>query len=187
MDTLTLRPWSDGDIDLLRAANTAAMTAHLNGPETSRQVDDRHARYLRLTRSGEARMFVIEDAAVGDAAAERVGSIGCWQTEWRGGRAWETGWFVLPAMQGRGIASAALGLLIDDLRARPETQRQLLAFPEVDNGPSNGVCRRNGFQLVGRRVETFRDAELEMNEWVLDLAVEVDAGPEMPTPPTTRP
>lgn len=164
MDKLRLRPWSPDDLPLLRAANSPEMTAHLNGPETELQLIERHERYLRLNASDAARMFVVIDDE-----GRPLGSIGYWPVEWRGRPAWETGWFVLPVAQGRGIASRALALLIDDVRAHPTGRRPLVAFPGIDNPASNGVCRRNGFTLCGTISETFRGAELTINEWVLDL------------------
>ncbi|MFJ4225224.1 GNAT family N-acetyltransferase [Microbacterium sp. NPDC089695] len=164
METLTLRPWSDDDLPMLRAANSAAMTAHLNGPESAQQVDERHARYLGLVDPAEARMLVIDDAE-----GQALGAIGYWAVEWRGEPAFETGWFVLPQAQGRGVASAALALLIDIAREHRGARRHLVAFPGVDNAASNGVCRRNGFQLVGSFEEQFRGADLAVNEWALDL------------------
>lgn len=164
MDALALRPWSAADLDLLRAANTPAMTAHLNGPESEQEVEERHARYLRLEESGEARVFVIEDGH-----GHRLGSIGCWPVEWREEPALETGWFVLPEAQGRGVASGALALLIDVARRHPGRGRFLTAFPGVENAASNGVCRRNGFTLMNTVVAQFRGADLTLNEWALDL------------------
>lgn len=165
MDSLRLRLWSENDLELLHAANTPEMTAHLNGPETEEQIVERQARYLRLVESGEARMFVIEDAA-----GASLGSIGYWRVDWRDEPALETGWFVRPEAQGRGVASKALALLIDDARAHRGDRRFLTAFPGVDNPASNGVCRRNGFALVGTKTEEFRGADLTENEWVLDLS-----------------
>lgn len=164
METITLRPWSVDDIGLLRLANTAEMTAHLNGRETEEQLAARSARYLRLRKTGEARMFVIEDDAT-----QAVGSIGHWKTEWRDEPALETGWFVVPAAQGRGIASRALRLPIDDARVHRDGRRFLTAFPSVTNPGSNALCRRGGFELVGSVTATFRAAELTVNEWVFDL------------------
>lgn len=163
MPSLALRLWSESDLPLLHGANTPEMTAHLNGPETDEQIAERHARYLRLIGTGEARMFVI----LADDAA--VGSIGHWKTRWREEDAIETGWFVLPEAQGRGIAAGALALLIDDARVHAEGRRSLVAFPETTNPASNALCRRAGFQLVGTTTADFRGAQLTMNEWVLDL------------------
>lgn len=164
MESLRLRPWSETDIELLHAANTPAMTAHLNGPESEDEIVERHARYLRLVGSGEARMFVVEDDR-----GLALGSIGVWRVVWRDEPALETGWFVRPEAQGRGVASAALALVVDDARAHRDGRRFLTAFPGVDNAASNGVCRRNGFALVGTISEEFRGAELTMNEWAIDL------------------
>lgn len=163
MAAIYLRLWSDADLPLLRRANTPEMTEHLNGPETEQQLIARHERYLRHVASGESRLFVIVEDE------HPVGSIGYWQTLWRDQPAFETGWFVLPEAQGRGIASAALAAVIPDARAYRDGRRMLTACPGVDNPASNGVCRRNGFTLVGTFTETFREKELTMNEWVLDL------------------
>lgn len=164
MDALTLRPWSADDLELLRRANTPQMTAHLNGVESEQQLLDRNARYLRLWQAGEARMFVIEDAE-----QRPLGSIGFWNVEWRGDQALETGWFVVPEAQGRGVASTALGLLLDDARQHRGGRKLLTAFPSVENPGSNGVCRRAGFEMVGTVTDSFRGAALTMNEWVFDL------------------
>ncbi|WP_222119101.1 GNAT family N-acetyltransferase [Microbacterium sp. 1.5R] len=163
METLTLRPWSEGDLPLLRAANTAAMTAHLNGPESERQVLGRHQRYLGLD-DRTARMFVV----IADRVRP-VGAIGYWTVEWRDEPAFETGWFVVPAAQGKGVASRALALLIDDARAHPAGLRHLVAFPAVENAASNGVCRRAGFERASSLAGEFRGSELTMNVWELDL------------------
>lgn len=163
MASISLRLWSDVDLPLLRQANTPEMTEHLNGPETEQQLIARHERYLRHVASGESRLFVIADGE------HPVGSIGYWKTAWHDQPALETGWFVLPEAQGKGVASAALAAMIPDAREHRDERRMLTAFPSVDNLASNGVCRRNGFTLVGTLTEVFREKELTMNEWALDL------------------
>ncbi|MGM7696954.1 GNAT family N-acetyltransferase [Microbacterium sp. A84] len=165
MSEILLRPWSGGDLELLRRGNTADMTTHLGGPETEAQVIARHERYLRFWENDEARSFVMVDGA------DSVGAICYWKTTWHEEDAFEAGWFVVPEAQGRGVASIALVLLIDDARARAEGRRLLTALPDKRNGPSNAVCRKAGFALVGNRFETFRRAELSMNEWIFDLSI----------------
>lgn len=165
MDHLQLRLWSPEDLELLHAANSPEMTAHLNGPESDEQLTERHERYLRLNAANEARMFVVIDNE-----GRPLGSIGYWPIEWRSEVAWETGWFVLPDAQGQGVASRALSLLIDDVRSHPAGPRPLVAFPGVDNPASNGVCRRRGFTLAGTVTEQFRGSDLAVNEWVLHPA-----------------
>jgi len=163
VNELSLRRWAADDLDLLRRANTAEMTAHLNGPETEEQVIARHERYLRLQESGEAWTFAI---AGGELS---VGWIGCWRADWHGKAVFETGWFVSPEAQGHGVASTALALLVDVMREHSPERHLLTAFPSVTNGPSNAVCRKAGFMHVGTITEIFRGAELTLNEWVLDL------------------
>lgn len=157
-----LRPWGDGDLALLRLANTASMTEHLAGVESEAEIVERHERYLRLWREERARMFVVVDGG------EPVGGIGWWGTEWEGRAVSETGWFVVPEAQGRGYGGRALGLLVDDARAHAKA-RVLMAFPAVANGASNGLCRRAGFGLRGVHGFAFRGSTLEVNAWALDL------------------
>lgn len=109
-------------------------------------------------------MFVVLDAKSG-----AVGAIGYWTVSWREEAAFETGWFVVPEAQGRGVASRALALLIEDARAHPAGLRHLVAFPSVENAASNGVCRRAGFELVGSSAGEFRGSELHSHEWALDV------------------
>jgi len=163
MPSLALRLWRDDDLPLLSRANTPEMTAHLNGPESEELLLDRHARYLRLIATGEARMFVIE------SDGQSLGSIGHWKTRWRDEDALETGWFVLPEAQGQGVAGRALVLLIGDARAHADGLHHLVAFPQTTNPPSNALCRGAGFRLAGTITESFRGAELTINEWVLGL------------------
>lgn len=54
---------------------------------------------------------------------------------------------MLPSFQGRGIAGSATAQLLD--KAREDQQLRFVhAFPNIDNGPSNAICRRLGFTLV---------------------------------------
>ena len=84
---------------------------------------------------------------------------------------WETGWSVLPAFQGRGLATAGTALLVELARAEG-TRRWLYAYPSVDNGPSNAVCRKLGFELVSTTDYEYpagSGATLRCNDWRLDL------------------
>ena len=161
--TVTLAPWGSGDLPLLERANTPEMTAHLGGPETPAQLDERHARYLRLTATGEAVMFRIERDGT------PVGGIGYWQVEHDGAPAWETGWNVLPEWQGQGIAREALRQVIRAVAERGDRDL-LVAYPGVGNPASNALCRAAGFEHRGSRTEPWRGGELTFNIWVLDMS-----------------
>ncbi|MDW4573569.1 GNAT family N-acetyltransferase [Microbacterium sp. M3] len=160
--SVTLAPWGPDDLPLLERANTPAMTAHLGGPETAEQLEERHARYLRLAAAGEAAMYRIERDGVA------VGGIGYWQVQHDGLAAWETGWNVFPEWQGRGIAREALRLVIREVAARGD-RTLLVAYPGVDNPPSNALCRAAGFEHRGSGTIDWRGGELTFNSWVLDM------------------
>lgn len=158
---LTLRPWGEDDLWVLRAQNTPEALVHLGGPEPDDAVIDRHRRYVELTATGH--MYVIEDGG------EVAGSIGYWEKEWDGQTVFETGWHVLPAAQGRGIATRA-AIQIARIAAATHTHRELHAFPPVTNTASIGVCRKAGFTLRGEYdFEYPKGSWLRCQDWWLPL------------------
>ncbi|MFD5427055.1 GNAT family N-acetyltransferase [Streptomyces sp. NPDC127084] len=164
---LRIEPWSDDDFGLLQAANAPEATVHLGGPESDAKLADRHRRYLALGAdgSGAGRMFRVVLADTGEA----VGLIGFWESQWEGIDVYETGWTVLPGFQGRGIATAATIAVAGEARAAGR-HRYLHAFPSVDNGPSNGVCRKAGFELLGEcSFEYPPGRPMRGNNWRFDL------------------
>src|ERR687887_95788 len=104
MADVRLEPWAEGDLPLLRKLlGDPEMTTYLGGPESDEKLTERQARYERLGNSGEGRMYKMVGAESGGPA----GSVGYWEKDWLDQRVYETGWSVLPAFQGRGIAVAA--------------------------------------------------------------------------------
>jgi RimJ/RimL family protein N-acetyltransferase len=160
-----IEPWGEGDLPLLEKLNAPELMEHLGGPESDEQIAERHSRYVRLADSEKDRMFKI----VLEATSEAVGSVGYWERTWRGEQVYETGWGVLPAFQGRGIASAATGLAIAMARLDGK-HRFVHAFPSVENLPSNGICRKLGFTLVAAcEFEYPPGSFMHCNDWRLDL------------------
>ena len=168
--SVRLRPWAEGDSPLLaRLMGDPEMTKYLGGPEDSEQLARRHQRYVALTDSGKGQMFVI----VGGDQQEPVGSVGYWETEWQGRLVWETGWSVLPEFQGQGIATKATVAVVEQARAQGK-HRFIHAFPSVDNGASNAVCRKAGFTLASEvEFESWRvpGQIIRFNDWRLDLSL----------------
>ncbi|MGL4257648.1 MAG: GNAT family N-acetyltransferase, partial [Microbacterium sp.] len=158
-----LRPWSEGDLAVLERANTPEMTAYLGGPESDEQVRERHARYLRLNATGEARMLRI------DVDGEPAGGIGYWTVEHDGTPAFETGWSVEPRFQGRGVAREALRQ-VTHLVAADGRRGLLVAYPGADNPASNALCRGAGFEEQGTSTAPWRGGELTFRRWVLDVS-----------------
>jgi RimJ/RimL family protein N-acetyltransferase len=163
--TVRLQPWEAGDLELLqRLVGDPAMMEHLGGPEPPERIAERHQRYVALAAS---QFKILAD----DVPA---GWVGYWERDWRGEPIYETGWSVLPELQGRGIATAAMRLLIPRV---PTDRRALGAFPNVDNGPSNAVCRKLGFTLHGPQDLEYRPGHvLRCNDWRLELRSRGPAG-----------
>ncbi|MBZ4323791.1 GNAT family N-acetyltransferase, partial [Streptomyces huiliensis] len=169
-----IEPWTDGPVglDLLRRCNAPEMTAHLGGPESEERLVDRHRRYTALSAGGPGRMFrvVLPDGTP-------VGTTGYWECAWRDEPAYEAGWGILPAYQGRGLAAAAVAAVIAEARTAPR-HRFLYAFPAVANGPSNAVCRKAGFSLLGEAdIEYPKGTFRRGGVWRLDLAGPPPGGP----------
>lgn len=161
---VTLEPWGSSDLPLLeRLMGDARMTEHLGGPETPAKLRERQARYERL--DGADRMFKIVDVANGAS----VGSVGFWTKQWRDERVYEVGWMVVPEFQGRGIATTATAAAIK-LAKRDAAHRFMHAFPNIDNAPSNAICRKLGFELLEACEFEFPKGHfMTCNDWRLDL------------------
>ena len=162
--TVILEPWGSEDLPLLgRLMGDPRMTEHLGGPESRDRLLDRQGRYERL--EGGDRMFKIVDVASGVG----VGSVGFWTKEWDNEQVYEVGWMVMPEFQGRGLAVAATAQAIE-LAKRASMHRFMHAFPNVDNAPSNAICRKLGFELLeAREFEFPRGHFMICNDWCLDL------------------
>ncbi len=161
---VALEPWGSGDFPLLgRLMGDSHMTEHLGGPESPEKLRERQSRYERL--EGGDRMFKVIDVASGAG----VGSVGFWTKEWRDEHVYEIGWMVVPEFQGRGIALAAATQAIE-VAKRDGNQCFMHAFPNVDNTPSNAICRKLGFELLEQREFEFPKGHfMTCNDWRLGL------------------
>ena len=159
---IRLEPWGTEDLPLLqKCLRDPAMMEHLGGPESEEKVAERQARYEKPG----SKQFKIVDEATGEGA----GYVGYWEREWRGEDVYEIGWAVIPAFQGRGIAAAATLEAI--AIGREDGKRRFLhAYPSVDNAPSNAICRKAGFTLLGPvEFEYPKGHFMQCNDWRLDL------------------
>jgi RimJ/RimL family protein N-acetyltransferase len=157
-----IEPWCEGDLPLLQAClGDPAMMEHLGGPESQAKIAERQAGY----EQPDSKQFKIVDEATGKG----VGWVGYWEREWQRDEVYEIGWSVLPAFQGRGIAGSATLEAIEIARSE-RTRRFLHAFPSVDNAPSNAICRKLGFTLLGPcEFEYPKGSPMRCNDWRLDL------------------
>ena len=163
-----IESWDEDDLPLLeKLMGDPAMTEHLGGPESPEKIVERQERYVRLPDTGRGEMFKIVEAAT----SRSVGSIGYWERESNEGLVYETGWSVLPDFQGRGVATSATAQLIGRLRTNGK-HRFVYAYPQVDNAPSNVICRKLGFELVNvTEYEYPKDSGniMRCNDWRFDL------------------
>jgi RimJ/RimL family protein N-acetyltransferase len=158
---VSLEPWGEADLPILQRSNTPQMTAHLGGPESDEKLLDRHRRYVE--GSDMFRVVLLPEG-------NPVGSTGFWAKDWRGQPVYETGWAVLPEFQGRGIAASAVRAVAARAAATGD-RRCLHAFPSVQNAPSNGVCRKVGFELLGDYDFEYPPGHImRCNDWRLDLS-----------------
>ncbi|MFL7871471.1 MAG: GNAT family N-acetyltransferase [Anaerolineales bacterium] len=165
MPTIELQAWSEESLSLLEGLNTPEMTKFLGGPESQEKLLRRHKRYLEAAESPTVRVFKI---AYGPDLLP-VGQVCYWEKNWRDHLVWESGWGVLPAYQGQGIATQALTLLLE--RARSERRHRFLhAFPSVENAASNALCRKLGFSKIEECDFEYPPGHpMRCNDWQIDL------------------
>ena len=160
---IRLEPWSPGHLSLLeKLLGDPAMMAYLGGPESPEKIAERQTRYEQ-----DPRQLRIVDVQTG----EGIGWVGYWEREWRNTDVYEIGWSVLPGFQGRGIASAATRGALEAARVDGD-RRYVHAYPAVENGPSNGLCRKVGFELLGTHEFEWPKGSgtmMRCNDWRFDL------------------
>ena len=171
--TVELRPYAEGDFALTEALETdPEVMKELGGPRSPEQLAQAHRNRSAPGAGGGHWWFVI----IPEPGAPGVGQIGIWQHDWEGEAIHEIGWTLLPSHQGRGVASAALALLLERVR-EADAFETIHAFPGVTNGPSNGLCRKFGFELAGELESDFLDRRMRVNHWVLALSNPSDPAP----------
>ena len=167
---MELVPYSAADLWLTRALETdERVMAELGGPWPDERIPLIHERRLASVARGWWCFTLVPSP--GDRA---VGMLGIFESDFEGKAISEIGWSVLPEQQGKGYASAGLALLLD--RARADGRWGAIhAFPGATNGPSNALCRKFGFELVGQGAFDYSGRSLTCNHWVLGGAVAADA------------
>ena len=165
-ERMELVDYTDEDLGLTEALESdPEVMRELGGPTPKEEVAAIHRRRV-ATAAGAVDWWL---KIVPEPGGPAAGTIGVWESRPTGEPIHETGWMVLPEFQGRGIASAALALLLERARAEPRLNR-IHAFPAVTNGASNGLCRKFGFELGGEREFEFRGQTLRCNHWELDVS-----------------
>jgi RimJ/RimL family protein N-acetyltransferase len=166
-NSVRIEPWDEGDLPLLKKLlGDPAMMTYLGGPESDAQLANRQARYERLTDKGIGRMFKIIHLPTGVA----VGSVGYWETHHQDQPIYETGWSVLLAYQGQGIAYAGMLQLLPVAKADGK-YRCMHAFPAVENLASNALCRKLGFALIEEIEGEYPKGHfMRCNDWRADLS-----------------
>jgi RimJ/RimL family protein N-acetyltransferase len=163
MARVHLEYWGPDDLPLVeQLMGDPAMTEFLGGPESPEKLADRQRRYAQP----DSGMYKIVDEETGEA----VGSVGFWEREWQGETVYETGWSVIPAFQGRGIAveatRQALGLV-----KQTGKHRFVHAYPKVENDASNAICRKLGFEFLGQHDFEYPPGNpIRCNDWRYDVS-----------------
>jgi RimJ/RimL family protein N-acetyltransferase len=160
-----LLPYTDEHLPLTEALELdPEVMRELGGPADRGGLLQAHRRRVETVAQGDWWFVIVPDESTAPA-----GTIGIWDSTWQDSPIHEVGWMVLPAFQGRGIASGALSLLLERARSEPRFER-VDAFPGVTNGPSNALCRKFGFSHTEESEVEFRGRPLKVNHWELDVS-----------------
>ena len=163
---MLLRDVELGDVELyVRMRCDPVMMAELGGPLPRDGIEAKVERDVRAAAADTAWIKMI----VPDAAEPQVvaGTVTLWSHEEEGAALSEIGWMVLPELQGRGLAKAAVRLLLECARDE-ERWGTVHAFPGITNAASNGICRSLRFTLLKERDVTFAGRVIRTNHWAID-------------------
>jgi RimJ/RimL family protein N-acetyltransferase len=156
MSTVALRPVEDADLDALfdqmRDPESVRMAAFTPEDPEDRGAFDAHMTRLRTSPD------IILRAVTSDG--ELVGSVGSFVMD---GQTEVTYW-IDRAAWGRGIATRALALLLDQVPVRPVQARAA-----SDNTGSLRVLQKSGFRIVGTERAFAAGRTTEIEETILRL------------------
>jgi RimJ/RimL family protein N-acetyltransferase len=162
---MRLEMMTAADVELrLRTETDPVMMAELGGPRPPEDIKRAHATSLAM--AAEGRCWPLKVIPDGSAAA--AGWVDVFESCHQGETIYEIGWMVLPEFQNRGIASQAVGTVLDKARAERKFG-QIHAFPTVTNGPSNRLCEKHGFVNLGVCEFGFAGRTLRCRHWRIDL------------------
>lgn len=154
--TVTLRPVHESDLDVLfrqmSDPESVRMAAFTSEDPGDRERFDAHM--VRVMESPENTLLAIT------WEGDLVGSIGSYVAE---GRTEVTYW-IDRAVWGRGIASQALALVVEEVGVRP-----LYARAASDNTGSLRVLEKTGFRVIGTEVAYAPARGGEIDETILQL------------------
>jgi RimJ/RimL family protein N-acetyltransferase len=163
---MELRDITMDDLPLYeRALTDPLMMSELGGPLPREELSEK----LRgIVESVEAATIWYQVIVPDDDGPAGAGTVCIWDHDWDGTSISEIGWMVLPAFQGRGLASGAVRSVLR--RARAENRWEAIhAFPGVTNAPSNAICRKTGFSMIGECDIEYAGRILRCNHWRVDL------------------
>jgi RimJ/RimL family protein N-acetyltransferase len=161
---MKLLPYGPNDFWLIEAMETdAEVMKNLGGAMPKEKMPAIHERRLKHVGRGDWYFTIHPEGGGGP-----VGTIGIWDSQWKGETVGETGWMLLPAHQGRGLAGAAARLLFSRARA-DGIWDSVHAFPGTTNAASNAMCRTNGFTLLEECDLEYAGRPLRCNHWMLTL------------------
>jgi RimJ/RimL family protein N-acetyltransferase len=162
LPNVRLEPARDDDVWLTVALETdPRVMSELGGPQTEEYARGAHRRRVEGIKTGNWWFKIVREPD-----GQAIGTIGLWPTEWAGAPISETGWMVLADEQGKGYASAALALLIEQAWADGRWG-DIHAFPGATNAPSNALCRKFGFEQLETVEVDYGERRLTCNHWVL--------------------
>jgi len=162
---MQLVPITSEDEDLtVRLECDPEIMVHIGGPRPEVDARAAHKRRLELMEKGDAYMYKI----VADDSDDVLGTVGIWKIDSESPQTYEMGWLVLPEHQGKGVATEAARLILEQARSDPKV-RYVDAYPAITNAASNAIARKIGMENQGEFDNKGFAGVLRCNHWRVDL------------------
>jgi RimJ/RimL family protein N-acetyltransferase len=156
MSQVELRPVEAGDLDAIfeqrRDAESVRMAAFTSEDPDDRRAFDAHMAKVMSSRENRF-LAVIRDSRL-------VGTVGSYISE----GATEVTYWIDRTCWGQGIATRALGLLLEEIPVRP-----IRARAASDNAGSLPVLQKAGFRTIGTEMAFAPARAAEIEETILEL------------------
>jgi RimJ/RimL family protein N-acetyltransferase len=161
-----IREVRSSDLDLYLALRGDAGTMRdLGGPQPADRISGSHAREVAEVAAGRAWIVVAEVRT--EDGWQPAGNVSLVRHTAPEGTTSELGWMVLPAHRGRGVAGAAVRLLLG-LPGAASAWGAVEAFPSTTNAASNRLCAGLGFLDLGEVELEFAGQRFTCTRWRLE-------------------
>lgn len=160
-DALKLLPVTEDDLDMFIDIYTSEeIMRTIGGRMTKEQATAIHSRSISKVEKLGYKII---------KGNQRAGIISAWNAKVEDQEIMEVGWIILAEYHRQGIASRAIPMLINKIKATLPNQEFIHAFCSANGIAANALVEKQGFKFIKPLSRTYGSVTLDCNWWTLSI------------------